>query len=210
MRLPGIVISASTLSSRATQLYLQCKGCRSTKLVSVPGGMGDGGSKPLPRRCEAEAMPGTTKDCPLDPYVILHDRSKFVDQQTIKLQEAPDMVPVGELPRHMQLNADRFVPLPWTPEKNKKKEQENVLECGGAGREAEHRFLVLLESILSSPFLSRYLTGKVVPGSRVIATGIYSTYQSAKSVRSCPSYRKALKRSRPFCPPHPHTHTPLI
>jgi DNA replication licensing factor MCM5 len=81
----------------------------------------------------------------LDPYVILHDRSKFVDQQTIKLQEAPDMVPVGELPRHMQLNADR------------------------------------------------YLTGKVVPGSRVIATGIYSTYQSSKSVRP-PSLLLLLSR----------------
>jgi DNA replication licensing factor MCM5 len=32
--------------------------------------------------------------------------------------------------------------------------------------------------------VDRYLTGKVVPGSRVIATGIYSTFQSAKNVRS--------------------------
>ena len=37
---------------------------------------------------------GQPKDCPLDPYVILHDRCRFVDQQSIKLQEAPDMVPV--------------------------------------------------------------------------------------------------------------------
>jgi hypothetical protein len=29
----------------------------------------------------------------------------------MKLQEAPDMVPVGELPRHMLLSVDRFVPL---------------------------------------------------------------------------------------------------
>lgn len=46
----------------------------------------------------------------------------------IKLQEAPDMVPVGELPRHMILQAER------------------------------------------------YLTAKVIPGSRIIATGIYSTF----------------------------------
>lgn len=39
----------------------------------------------------------------------MHDRSRFVDQQMIKLQEAPDMVPVGELPRHMQLSAERCV-----------------------------------------------------------------------------------------------------
>ena len=48
------------------------------------------------------------------------------------------MVPVGELPRHMLLSADR------------------------------------------------YLTGQVVPGSRVIATGIYSTFQSAKNVSPLP------------------------
>lgn len=32
-----------------------------------------------------------------------------MDQQSIKLQEAPDMVPTGELPRHLQLSADRYV-----------------------------------------------------------------------------------------------------
>lgn len=43
----------------------------------------------------------------MDPFVIVHDKSKFVDSQTLKLQEAPDMVPVGDLPRHTLLNADR-------------------------------------------------------------------------------------------------------
>lgn len=55
------------------------------------------------------AAEGETKDCPLDPYVIVHEKCTFVDQQNIKLQEAPDAVPVGELPRHIQLCADRFV-----------------------------------------------------------------------------------------------------
>ncbi|KAL1410983.1 minichromosome maintenance protein 5 [Vanrija albida] len=127
VRLPGIVINASQLSARATELHLQCKSCRTVKVVKVPGGMG-GERAALPRRCDAPAAEGQKKDCPMDPYVILHDRCRFVDQQTIKLQEAPDMVPVGELPRHMMLQAER------------------------------------------------YLSGKVVPGSRIIATGIYSTF----------------------------------
>lgn len=59
----------------------------------------------LPHRQPVEGEP---KDCPLDPYVIVHDKSVFVDQQLIKLQEAPDSVPVGELPRHIQLCADRY------------------------------------------------------------------------------------------------------
>jgi DNA replication licensing factor MCM5 len=44
----------------------------------------------------------------MDPYQIVHERCLFVDHQTIKLQEPPDMVPVGELPRHMLLSADRY------------------------------------------------------------------------------------------------------
>ena len=46
------------------------------------------------------------------------------------------MVPVGELPRHMLLSAER------------------------------------------------YLTGRVIPGSRVIATGIYSTFQNSTNSKS--------------------------
>lgn len=137
VRIPGIVISASVLSSRATKLNLQCRACRSAKVVYPAGGLGgigNGSDRGLPRVCDAPELENQKKDCPMDPYIIVHSKSAFVDQQTLKLQEAPDMVPVGELPRHMLLSADR------------------------------------------------YLTGKVVPGSRIIATGIYSTFNSAKNV----------------------------
>ncbi|KAK7064534.1 DNA helicase [Favolaschia claudopus] len=133
VRIPGIVISASVLSSRATKLHLQCRSCGNPKIIEVSGGMGgigSGSDRGLPRTCDSSSE--KKKDCPLDPYLIIHSKCAFADQQTLKLQEAPDMVPVGELPRHMLLSVDR------------------------------------------------YLTGKVVPGSRVIATGIYSTFQSAK------------------------------
>ncbi|KAI0786094.1 MCM-domain-containing protein [Abortiporus biennis] len=136
VRIPGIVIAASVLSSRATKLHLQCRACRSVKIITPPGGLGGlgaGGDRGLPRICDAPAVEGQTKDCPMDPYLVIHSKSSFTDQQTLKLQEAPDMVPVGELPRHILMSADR------------------------------------------------YLTGQVVPGSRVVATGIYSTYQSAKT-----------------------------
>ncbi|KAF7789205.1 hypothetical protein EIP86_000145 [Pleurotus ostreatoroseus] len=136
VRIPGIVISASVLSARATKLHLQCRACRSTKIIYPPGGLGGlggGSDRGLPRTCDAPELENQKKDCPLDPYLIIHSKSTFSDHQTLKLQEAPDMVPVGELPRHMLLSADR------------------------------------------------YLTGQVVPGSRVIATGIYSTFQSAKN-----------------------------
>lgn len=45
--------------------------------------------------------------CPLDPFFIMPDKCKCVDFQTLKLQELPDYVPQGEIPRHMQLFCDR-------------------------------------------------------------------------------------------------------
>lgn len=45
----------------------------------------------------------------MDPYFIVHEKCQFIDQQVLKLQEAPDMVPVGELPRHILVSADRYL-----------------------------------------------------------------------------------------------------
>lgn len=136
VRLPGIVISASVLSSRATKLTLQCRACRNTKILFPPsglGGLGSGSDRGLPRYCDSKPADGGKNDCPPNPYIIMHHLSNFTDHQTLKLQEAPDMVPVGELPRHMLLSVDR------------------------------------------------QLTGQVVPGNRIIATGIYSTFQVTKT-----------------------------
>lgn len=94
-------------------------------------------------------MPGTTKDCPLDPYTIMHDRSRFVDQQSIKLQEAPDVVPVGELPRHMQLSAERSVHLrllsPVPAEADSESLFSQVLDGQGCARIKSDRHGYLLD-----------------------------------------------------------------
>lgn len=50
--------------------------------------------------------------CPVDPYFIIPDRCVCVDFQTQRLQEAPDAVPHGEMPRHMQLYCDRWMDAP--------------------------------------------------------------------------------------------------
>lgn len=112
VRIPGIIIATSMLSSRATHVHITCRTCRHVKVLPVQGGFS---GISLPRVCDAPPIAGISKDCPMDPYVIVHDKSKFVDSQTLKLQEAPDMVPVGELPRHILLNADRFLTSKVTP-----------------------------------------------------------------------------------------------
>ncbi|KAF2725150.1 putative cell division control protein nda4 [Polychaeton citri CBS 116435] len=107
VRIPGIVIGASTLSSKATVLHIQCRGCQYTDNLVVQNGFS---GVSLPRTCGRKKGPGETADqCPLDPYFVVHEKSQFIDQQVLKLQEAPDDVPVGELPRHILVSADRYL-----------------------------------------------------------------------------------------------------
>lgn len=131
VRVPGIVIGASVMSSKAIELQIQCRNCTYQESISVLGGFT---GVVLPRQCARKKVANEeTLKCPLDPYFVLHEKSKFVDQQVIKLQEAPDQVPVGELPRHVLISADR------------------------------------------------YLTNRVVPGSRCTVMGIFSIYQNKGS-----------------------------
>ncbi|TVY25192.1 DNA replication licensing factor [Lachnellula hyalina] len=141
VRVPGIVIGASVLSSKATALHIQCRNCHQTKTLPVAGGFA---GVSLPRLCDRQTMPGEDR-CPMDPYVVVHESSQFVDQQIIKLQEAPDQVPVGELPRHVLISTDR------------------------------------------------YLTNRVVPGSRCTITGIFSIYQNKQSKGSSTTSAVAIR-----------------
>ncbi|KAJ5851395.1 uncharacterized protein N7529_010780 [Penicillium soppii] len=109
VRIPGIVIGASTISSKSTVVHIRCKGCDYSDNIHVDGGFA---GLSLPRRCGRPKQPGNHEpgdDCPLDPYVVHHEKCQFVDQQVLKLQEAPDQVPVGELPRHVLISADRYL-----------------------------------------------------------------------------------------------------
>jgi DNA replication licensing factor MCM5 len=122
------------MSSKATELQIQCRNCLHTQTLPIIGGFA---GVTLPRQCGRQRVPNDSAEkCPLDPYFVIHEKSKFVDQQIIKLQEAPDQVPVGELPRHVLISADR------------------------------------------------YLTNRVVPGSRCTIMGIFSIYQSKGSKNS--------------------------
>lgn len=105
VRVPGIVIGASILSSKATVVHVQCKNCSHTQTISVGGGFS---GVTLPRTC-GRSRDGVSDNCPMDPYFIVHEKCQFVDQQVLKLQEAPDQVPVGELPRHVLISADRYL-----------------------------------------------------------------------------------------------------
>uniref|UniRef100_A0A3Q3W2B5 DNA replication licensing factor MCM5 n=1 Tax=Mola mola TaxID=94237 RepID=A0A3Q3W2B5_MOLML len=105
VKVHGIIISATAVKAKATKVCLQCRGCRNViNNIPLPPGLQ---GYALPRKCNT-ANPGTVK-CPVDPYFIIPDRCVCVDFQTLRLQESPDAVPHGEMPRHLQLYCDRYL-----------------------------------------------------------------------------------------------------
>lgn len=131
VRIPGIVTAASKPKHKATHIIVQCKTCGNTLGIACSAGMGVAN---VPSSCRAPqlAPPGTgVKNCGASPYLVLPDRSTYVDQQTLKLQERPEDIPTGELPRTLMMVADRA------------------------------------------------LVNLVTPGTRVVVTGIYSTFRAS-------------------------------
>lgn len=109
---PGIVINATRTRPKATVVRLRCSKCGGERdLVSATGF----GNITLPRTCNN--LTGTEENggnpppadakCPLDPYIILTDKCTYMDSQSLKLQEAPEQVPTGEMPRHLSLSVER-------------------------------------------------------------------------------------------------------
>ncbi|XP_064623136.1 DNA replication licensing factor mcm5-A-like [Lineus longissimus] len=105
VKLPGIVIAASTVRAKATRISIQCRSCRNF-MNNIPVKPGLEGYA-LPRKCPTDQA-GRPK-CPIDPFYIVPDKCKCVDFQILKLQESPESVPMGEMPRHMQLYCDRYL-----------------------------------------------------------------------------------------------------
>ena len=101
IKCPGIVISASAVSCRGTNLVIRCHRCYDTQ--KIQNNDGPYSSVMLPSRCHG-AEP---RECGSNPYSVVPDESTFVDRQTIKLQEAPEQVPTGEMPRSVQMAVER-------------------------------------------------------------------------------------------------------
>lgn len=101
----GIVISASKVLCKGTLVRLKCRNCQDK--ISVPVNPGMGGYA-APRQCKKPVIEGETP-CPLDPYIALPDEGRYIDSQTLKLQELPEAVPTGEMPRSLSLACERYL-----------------------------------------------------------------------------------------------------
>lgn len=118
---PGIIVSASKTNSKPTQLQLACRYCGRQKTIPASVGFQ---TTPLPVQCDSQLLqednpnqpssnqPSSSANpvkCGPNPYLVLGDECEFVDQQTFKLQESPEQVPTGEMPRHLKLFGERYL-----------------------------------------------------------------------------------------------------
>eukprot|EP00501_MAST-03F_sp_TOSAG23-6_P002070 GSMAST32.ASY1.ANO1.2161.1 assembled CDS len=84
IKVPGIVISANKTRPKALAVHIKCRGCNQSRTLQCGASFQQ---VQLPRNCDHKCV--------------------YVDQQTLKLQEAPEVVPTGEMPRHVLLTVDR-------------------------------------------------------------------------------------------------------
>lgn len=103
VKVPGIIINCSKTKSKAIEICIKCTECRAVKKLSNRSPMG---AVSLPQTCDRNGAPGEDK-CGSNPYTILADECQYVNQQTLKLQESPEVVPTGEIPRSILLVAER-------------------------------------------------------------------------------------------------------
>jgi len=103
VKIEGILLSSSSIRSKASSITIQCRGCK-TKIqnIKIPNGIE---SYPLPKKCPTDQL--GREACPFDPYIILPDESHCIDSQIVTIQESPQTVPQGEMPRSMQVYFDR-------------------------------------------------------------------------------------------------------
>ena len=111
---PGIITSASRTSIKATEITWKCSACDHTYTQEIKFGFGGAQAR---RQCANATAPLAEQRsrCPLDPYRIVAEKCKFLDQQTLKLQEAPEMIPTGEMPRTFVVTVDRELTDKVTP-----------------------------------------------------------------------------------------------
>lgn len=103
VKVPGIIISCSKTRARATVVSIRCSKCGDVQRLPCKSAFG--GVK-IPMRCEAQ-LSNLADPCPPNPFVIMADQCEYIDQQTLKMQESPEVVPTGEMPRNILLSVDR-------------------------------------------------------------------------------------------------------
>jgi len=91
----------------------KCSSCGHEKVETVGFGLR---RVMAPEYCDNSTRPGPDKQpCGQRTYRLDHDKSEYFDQQIMKLQEAPELIPTGEMPRSVMVCVDRYLTDTCTP-----------------------------------------------------------------------------------------------
>jgi DNA replication licensing factor MCM5 len=105
--IPGIITSMGKSLIKATKLVVKCTNCGHEKILMSKPGMG---APPVPRICDNQRNPGAEKqNCKLDSYIVVPGACEYMDQQYLRIQEAPEHIPTGEMPRSFTMTVDRYL-----------------------------------------------------------------------------------------------------
>lgn len=88
----GMVTRTSAPIPEMVKAFFRCVTCRFSREVMVESG----------RVAEPHVCPSCSSKF---SFVLIHNRSKFVDKQLVKLQESPDDMPAGQIPSTLALIA---------------------------------------------------------------------------------------------------------
>eukprot|EP00930_Biecheleria_cincta_P022733 TRINITY_DN16556_c0_g1_i2.p1 TRINITY_DN16556_c0_g1~~TRINITY_DN16556_c0_g1_i2.p1 ORF type:complete len:637 (-),score=147.21 TRINITY_DN16556_c0_g1_i2:684-2462(-) len=97
----GIVTSVKMPRDKARKIILRCSNCENFKEITVPPGFA---AAHVPSACDGNAIrAGNLEKCPSNPFTVVSELCEMEGDQLIKLQELPEHVPVGEMPRSIDL-----------------------------------------------------------------------------------------------------------
>ena len=100
IKIPGMVIQSSQSKAKALRYHYKCETCSYSTFVPNTG-------------IHALQVPECVKvgrnlgDCKKGSCRLMADYCDFIDQQDLKLQESPEDVPTGEMPRNIRLTVER-------------------------------------------------------------------------------------------------------
>ena len=104
IHIEGIIISAGSIQIKAENVVMKCGSCKTEKNEKVEKGLN---GFHLPTYCDSNKTSGDK--CAQNPYVVLTDNSTYVDMQILKIQESPENLPTGEIPRTYKILCEKFL-----------------------------------------------------------------------------------------------------
>ena len=106
VQVPGIIVSASRVQPKATVVTISCTRCGNSRVIRTSGGEA---AVRIPRNCQRQPQEAGEPACPPGTYVIKGDECRYIDHQKLKLQEPPEELRSGDMPRHLLLSCDRYL-----------------------------------------------------------------------------------------------------